>query len=121
MLLTAHYLEEAETADKIRVLNKGRIAAFGTPDQLKAQLLEHYVLLDAGRSSRGSKPSWRTLERSVHRRRAGGECRCSRTTSTRCWRSIETPLNLVKTVTPTLEDAYLSIVGRADDEERCLS
>ena len=46
VLLTTHYLEEAEGADRICVLNKGRIAAYGTPDQLKAQLLEHYVLLD---------------------------------------------------------------------------
>ena len=46
VLLTTHYLEEAEGAVRICVLNKGRIAAYGTPDQLKAQLLEHYVLLD---------------------------------------------------------------------------
>ena len=31
-------------------------------------------------------------------------------------KSIETPLNVVQTHTPTLEDAYLEIVGVAADE-----
>jgi hypothetical protein len=30
-------------------------------------------------------------------------------------RSIETPLSVVKTHTPTLEDAYLEIVSRGND------
>ena len=38
ILLTTHYLDEAEhLADRVAVLAKGRIAAEGTPDELKAE------------------------------------------------------------------------------------
>src|ERR1700716_3333954 len=47
VLLTTHYLEEAEEADNICVLAHGRVVAYGTPEQLKAQLLEDFVLIDA--------------------------------------------------------------------------
>ncbi|MDX3064064.1 MULTISPECIES: ATP-binding cassette domain-containing protein [Streptomyces] len=42
VLLTTQYLEEADQlADRIAVLNKGRIAAEGTPEQLKSRVPGH--------------------------------------------------------------------------------
>jgi multidrug/hemolysin transport system ATP-binding protein len=35
IFLTTHYMEEASNADKIVIINKGEIAAEGSPDQLK--------------------------------------------------------------------------------------
>ncbi|WP_240981957.1 MULTISPECIES: ATP-binding cassette domain-containing protein [unclassified Streptomyces] len=46
VLLTTQYLEEAdELADRIAVLNDGKIAAEGTPDQLKRQIPGGHVRL----------------------------------------------------------------------------
>src|SRR5262249_46082388 len=47
IFLTTHYLEEAEQADDICIINKGRIVSHGTPAQIKAELVKEYVLIDA--------------------------------------------------------------------------
>jgi len=48
ILLTTHYLEEAEQADSICVINKGKIVAYGTPEHLKSQLTaESYLFVDS--------------------------------------------------------------------------
>ena len=40
IFLTTHYLEEAEEADRVCVIDHGRIAVIGTVDEMKRQLLE---------------------------------------------------------------------------------
>ena len=47
IFLTTHYLEEAEEADRVCVIDHGRIAILGTPDELKQQLLDRSIVLDA--------------------------------------------------------------------------
>src|SRR6185295_3201970 len=47
IFLTTHYLEEAEEADRVCVIDHGRIAVIGTPDEMKAALLERSIELDA--------------------------------------------------------------------------
>jgi ABC-2 type transport system ATP-binding protein len=47
VFLTTHYLDEAEDADRVCVIDHGRIRILGTPDDLKRQLLDRSVLLDA--------------------------------------------------------------------------
>lgn len=42
MFLTTHYLEEAEEADHVCMINKGSIVALGTPEQVKKDLLADY-------------------------------------------------------------------------------
>jgi ABC-2 type transport system ATP-binding protein len=113
IFLTTHYLEEAEEADHICIIDKGRVVSFGTPDDIKRDLLEDYVLVDAtdrsalveelarlGYTTSGGAPFKLQLDgQTVHG----------------ILRSIETPLSVVKTHTPTLEDAYLEIVSRGRD------
>ena len=47
IFLTTHYLDEAEEADRVCVIDHGKISVLGTPDELKGQLLERAILLDA--------------------------------------------------------------------------
>src|SRR6266542_2922555 len=47
VFLTTHYLEEAEEADRICIIDKGRVVSLGTPDEIKADLIEEYLVLDA--------------------------------------------------------------------------
>ncbi len=67
-----------------------------------------------GRSCRPARPSWRG---SACRTRATAPSRSSSTGAacTPILKAIETPLTMVKTHTPSLEDAYLEIVGQADE------
>lgn len=38
IFLTTHYLEEAEDADRVCIINKGKIVSFGTPKEIKRKL-----------------------------------------------------------------------------------
>ncbi len=109
IFLTTHYLEEAEEADHICIIDDGKIVSFGTPNEIKSDLVQEYVLVDADDRRRlhdelarlelpveGDGPFKIILDgRGVHP----------------VLKAIDTPLSVVRTHTPTLEDAYLEIVS----------
>jgi ABC-2 type transport system ATP-binding protein len=112
IVLTSHYLEEAEQADRICVMDGGRIVASGAPAELTAALASEYLLVDADDRARlraelvalGREPSGDGPFRiDVGTREAHAVLK-----------AIETPLTLVRTHAPSLEDAYLEIVSRAE-------
>src|SRR5213594_1653036 len=110
IFLTTHYLEEAEEADRICIIDKVKVVSFGTPDDIKRDLGEEYVLVDAtDRSALRDE-----LERLGHATSGGAPftVQLNGHTVHSILRSIETPLTVVKTHTPSLEDAYLEIVSR---------
>jgi ABC-2 type transport system ATP-binding protein len=47
VVLTTHYMEEAERCDRVAVLDRGRLVALGPPDTLKAQLGGDVVVVRA--------------------------------------------------------------------------
>jgi ABC-2 type transport system ATP-binding protein len=70
-VLTTHYLEEADAlADRIAVIDTGRIVALGTPDELKASLSDVEVMVveamgvteEALDALRGIYPDLRTFD-----------------------------------------------------------
>jgi ABC-2 type transport system ATP-binding protein len=115
IFLTTHYLEEAEQADRILVIDHGRVVAQGSPDSLKADLAREWLVVDAddraalwaelgrlGFAPAGDGPFQVPVGgRSVHA----------------MLRAIETPLTVVRTHAPSLEDAYLDIVSRSTEAE----
>jgi ABC-2 type transport system ATP-binding protein len=113
IVLTTHYLEEAEQADRICILNFGRVVATGTPGSLKAELAREYLVVDAD-----DRPGLLAeLDQLLLAHDGSGPIRISlddRPTHAML-KSIETPLTVVQTHSPSLEDAYLEIVRRADE------
>ena len=114
VFLTTHYLEEAEDADRVCVINRGKVVALGTPSSLREDLTRAYLVVDAA-----DRAALRVeLARlGLWFEESGGfrlplEGRSVHATL----RSIETPLSLVRTHAPTLEDAYLAIVGREEEQ-----
>jgi ABC-2 type transport system ATP-binding protein len=113
VFLTTHYLEEAEEADHICIIDQGKVVSFGTPGDIKRDLVQEYVLVDADDRRRlreelgrlelpveGSGPFKIMLGgRGVHP----------------ILKAIDTPLTVVRTHAPTLEDAYLEIVSPAHE------
>jgi ABC-2 type transport system ATP-binding protein len=110
IFLTTHYLDEAEEADTICIINKGRIVSHGTPSQVKADLIDEYLLLDAEDRDRlrteltGLRLSFSDV--------APFRVNLDGRTVQAVIKSIETPLTVVQTHMPTVEDAYLAIVDR---------
>ena len=114
VFLTTHYLEEAEHADKVCVINHGRVVAYGAPEQLKAQLTEDYLLIgasdqDALKTELANKGIAVEAEKDLLRLDVAGP------RVQEVLKRIETPLTTVRTHTPTLEDAYLQIISEAED------
>ena len=108
IFLTTHYLDEAEEADQACIINNGRIVAHGSPEQVKAQLTEAYLLLDAtdrprlrAELTRLALPFTESASFRVNVRGADIQT---------VLKAIETPLSVVKTHDPSLEDAYLEII-----------
>ncbi len=109
VFLTTHYLEEAEEADHICIIDDGRIVSFGTPIDIKRDLVQEYVLVDAD-DRHGLRDELARLELPIE-----GEGPFKILLAGRgvhpVLKSIDTPLSLVRTHAPTLEDAYLEIVA----------
>lgn len=110
VFMTTHYLEETEQADKICILNKGQVVAYGTPSQVKADLIEEYLLID-------------TIDRDGLRAELGHlgipfvetpffKIGLDGRNAQQIIKSLNAPLTVLKTHTPTIEDAYLEILGR---------
>jgi ABC-2 type transport system ATP-binding protein len=111
IFLTTHYLEEAEEADRICILDQGRIVSLGTPSEIKADLLEEYLVLDA----EDRNALRRELQALQLRFTERGEFQVSLNghSAQDVIRSIGTDLTVLRTHSPSLEDAYLRIVGTA--------
>ncbi len=109
IFLTTHYLEEAEQADTICIINKGSIVSYGTPVQIKAELVEEYLLIDA--DDRSSLRDELTRLNLPFTETPLFKLTIDSDKIHQTLKAIETPLTLVETHTPTLEDAYLEIVG----------
>jgi len=109
IFLTTHYLEEAEQADQICVINKGNIVSFGTPTQIKSELVEEYLLIDAEDRAQLRAELARLKLPFTETPRFKINIEGSQIHKT--LKAIETPLTAIETHLPTLEDAYLEIVG----------
>lgn len=109
IFLTTHYLEEAEEADQVYIINKGRIVAEGTPRQLKDRLVTRYVEMQAADDGRLAKE----LEKLKLPYERDGVVKVfvKDEEMQEVMRKIKTPLKSIRTHTPTLEDAYLDIIG----------
>ncbi|MEA2575432.1 MAG: type transport system ATP-binding protein [Chloroflexia bacterium] len=116
LFLTTHYLEEAEEADTICVINRGKIVSYGTPEQIKSDLIDEYLLLDADDRER-----LRTeLQRSevLFTETPQFKIPLNGIRPQLIIKAIDTPLSVLQVHMPTLEDAYLAIVARhAEGEE----
>jgi ABC-2 type transport system ATP-binding protein len=109
IVLTTHYLEEAEQADRVCILNAGRVVAMGAPTEVKAQPLDEFLEINADDRAQLRRElrelrldfdesdvfSVRLIGRSAHD----------------VVRQLSTPLTHLRTRQPTLEDAYLKILA----------
>ena len=116
IFLTTHYLEEAEQADRVCVIDRGRVIAQGTPAELKAQMVEDYLLVDAVDRSR-LYAELRQLGVRFDVPSNGGPVRVDvhGPGVHELLRQIPLALTEVRTHSPSLEDAYLQIIRAAEE------
>ncbi len=114
IVLTTHYLEEAEEADRILILNHGQIAAQGALPQIKAELGAESLEVDATDREalrRELRELGLTFEEGEHFQIALDRGSTS-LSAHEIVRSLSTPLRVMHTRKTSLEDAYLRIVAR---------
>jgi ABC-2 type transport system ATP-binding protein len=116
IFLTTHYLEEAEQADRVCVIDRGRVVAQGTPAELKAQMVEDYLLIDAA-DRPGLCAELRRLNVRFGASESGGSIRVDvhGPRIHELLKQIQEPLTAVRTHSPSLEDAYLQIIRAAEE------
>jgi ABC-2 type transport system ATP-binding protein len=115
VFLTTHYLEEAEQADSICVVNRGRVVAFGSPDDLKRSLVREWVTVDA--SDRGRLRDELLQLEFEFEGNGPFQIALKSRTAHETIKAIETPLTTVEVHVPTVEDAYLAIVGQEREKD----
>ena len=115
VFLTTHYLEEAEEADRVCVVDHGRIAMIGSPDHMKRELLERSVLLDAvDRESLLAELRGLGLAPVMD---ATGLVRVaySGDTAQPLISRIRTPLSVLRVHEPSLEEAYVELLASSEE------
>lgn len=114
IFLTTHYLEEAEDADRVCVINNGKIVSLGTPTKLKSDLIQKYVLLDAKDRNKLKKELFKNkldfFEENPFKIAVNG------ITAQEIISHIKTPLSVLDIHNPTLEEAYLDIVEKKQEK-----
>jgi len=111
VFLTTHYLEEAEGADNVVILNYGKIVAQGTPKKIKDSLVKKYVALQTEKPE-ALRNELQTFNKeftqegntlTVYIQNGGEEVQ-------NLIKRIQSPLIDIDVHLPTLEEAYLEII-----------
>ncbi len=107
--LTTHQLDEAEDADRVCIIDHGRVVAMGAPHEVKSDLVHETLQIDAADRS--------ALRRRLHALNVpfteDGHfvVRLDGRTAYEVVHSIDQPLTMLRTESATLEDAYLRLLA----------
>lgn len=112
VFLTTHYIDEAENVDKVCIINKGRIAISGSPDEMKQSLLRQELILDAdNREQLSNELSDMGLSYTAENHIIVSFRGQSMTAQDIIMR-LKTKLTVLKIKEPSLEDAYVEYLNR---------
>lgn len=113
ILMTTHLLDEAELADKVGILNNGKLVSLGSPTELKSQILGDIVLIEASNtdslyqaiSDRFSVTPTR-INNTLH-----FECKQGHEFSKKVLNEFPDEIQNIRIGKPTLEDVFVKLTG----------
>ncbi len=119
VFFTTHYLEEAEVADRIALIDSGRIVALGTPRELKSRLGGGIIQMTTEDDARAR--AW-LLERGLVPEPAGARGLTllhadPASVLPDLLRNLPVRVERVEVHEPSLEDVFLKLTGRGLDGE----
>jgi len=115
IFLTTHYIDEAELADRVCIINKGKIAKLDTPENLKKELLRPELIIDSeDRNGLERELKEKNLEYKIDRHII---VNCLGLSFQDVILSIKTKLNFLNTHEPSLEDAYIEFLNIKEDKQ----
>jgi ABC-2 type transport system ATP-binding protein len=113
IFLTTHYLDEAEGCDNILIINDGKILMTGTPQKIKDELQEDYLILesenraDLVKELGGLKVKFTLEDNNQFLLNTNGA-----PAAQSIIQKIRTPLTSFKLYQPTLEQAYIKLIEK---------
>jgi ABC-2 type transport system ATP-binding protein len=114
IFLTTHYIEEAENADRICIVNHGEIIFLGTPSEMKNRLLGKYLVLDA--ENRGMLGSHIGNFKPEITQDGKFKVHFEQQTPQQILAQIKIPLTCMEIHTPSLEEAYMDLIENKTEE-----
>jgi ABC-2 type transport system ATP-binding protein len=118
VLVSTHYMEEAEYCGRVALMNRGRLVALDRPAALRAELAEPILELrtdDAARAVEALKGADGVIEAAMFGRRvhvaAEDEARAGAAIRNRLSRA-GLALERIERIDPSLEDVFVSLVRR---------
>lgn len=114
VFLTTHYIDEAEHVDKVCIINHGKIAMSGSPDEMKKSLLKQELILDA--IDRGQLTGELSEMGLFHKTGEHIVVPYQDMTAQEVISQLQTKLTVLKIHEPSLEDAYIELLKQAGGE-----
>lgn len=119
IFMTTHYMDEAEHADCIAIIDRGKIAALGTPDELKRRIGGDIVTLATTDDSLAAREITAIFGLQARSTPEGLslEVRDGDDFVPRVVKSLTPGLKRISNRRPSLDDVFLSLTGRAIRED----
>ncbi|VAV83756.1 Efflux ABC transporter, ATP-binding protein [hydrothermal vent metagenome] len=124
VFMTTHYMDEAEACDRIAIIDRGRIIACDTPENLKLSLRGDTISLETEDDARACDELKAVLGLEPTRIKGGGLSLIVEHGDKVIPRILESLTVEVRTVNlkrPTLDDVFLHMTGREIREEQNMS
>jgi ABC-2 type transport system ATP-binding protein len=119
IFMTTHYMDEAEFCDRIAIIDRGKIVAQGTPDELKAMVGGDVVTITSSRPDEAAAEIEKLL--GVTPVRENGSLRMEvkdgKAFVPRLVRDLMAPVDTVSLRRPSLDDVFIKLTGRAIRDE----
>ena len=119
IFMTTHYMEEAEVCNRIAIIDKGKIIAMGSPEELKRMVSGDVVYIRTADNINAKREIEKLLNTAVSEK--DGElymtCDMGDTCIPEMMRKIGEKVLSVRLQRPTLNDVFLKLTGKAIREE----
>jgi ABC-2 type transport system ATP-binding protein len=117
--MTTHYMEEAEFCDRIAIIDRGKIVASGTPDELKKLVGGDVVTITAEDAAGLAAEIDRafSLAAVVDQDRVRLEVPDGPSFVPRLMREINQPVQTLTLSRPSLDDVFIKLTGHAIRDE----
>jgi len=114
IVLTTHHLDEADTADRLAILNEGRLVALGEPDKLRSEVAGDSLTIEtnapdemAARIRAALRLEARVVDGAVRL-----EVREGHTWIAKIVETVPGDVKAIRLGKPTLEDVFIARTGR---------
>lgn len=114
VFLTTHYLDEAEDADRICIINHGKIIKDGSPEQIKRALVRDYLIIET--LDKRELVTELTKKKIKFENGEDFKVFIQNKEMQEFLKDLKTKIHGFKTHAPSLEEAYLEIIGEKDSE-----